>query len=241
MKIKWGMMMTDGRGKLGGQVASKNRSGAYVRTKVTPVNPRTSYQSAVRQNLAVISKSWDLLTEKLRDSWNAAANSGEWNRTDIFGDSRKPTGKNLFTSINLVSQRTTNTGILDVPAKAGFGVSNTLTFNTVFVAEGVEPVMELGVAVSGDITAGTRFEVQATPPVSAGRSYFENDYRFISATNQVTEGNQTLEIGTQWFNKFGNISEAQVGSKISVRYRQVLNGQVTPWQSTVAIIANATP
>lgn len=48
MKIKWGMMMTDGRGKLGGQVASKNRAGAYVRTKVTPVNPRTTQQQAIR-------------------------------------------------------------------------------------------------------------------------------------------------------------------------------------------------
>lgn len=43
-KIKFGMMMTDARGKLGGQVFSKNRSGSYVRTKVTPVNPQTTTQ-----------------------------------------------------------------------------------------------------------------------------------------------------------------------------------------------------
>jgi len=28
MKIKWGALVTDGRGKIGGQVASKNRSSA---------------------------------------------------------------------------------------------------------------------------------------------------------------------------------------------------------------------
>jgi hypothetical protein len=47
-KIKFGMMMTDARGKLGGHVFSKNRSGAYVRTKVTPVNGQTTAQTGVR-------------------------------------------------------------------------------------------------------------------------------------------------------------------------------------------------
>ena len=41
-KIKFGMMMTDASGKLGGQVFSKNRGGSYVRTKVTPTNPQTA-------------------------------------------------------------------------------------------------------------------------------------------------------------------------------------------------------
>lgn len=236
MKIKWGMMMTDGRGKLGGQVASKNRSGAYVRTKVTPVNPRTSYQSAVRQMLAIVSKSWDTLSENARTSWNAAADSGDWNRNDIFGDSRKPTGKNLFTSINLVSQRTTNTPILQVPRKAGFAVSNTSTFTAGIGDIPGQLSANLVVQVSGDITTGTRFEVQATPPVSAGRFYFENEYRFISATNAVTEGANTLNLGAQWSNKFGEVSEEQLGKKIAIRYRQVLDGQVTPWQSAVAIL-----
>lgn len=240
MKIKWGMMMTDGRGKLGGQVASKNRSGAYVRTKVTPVNPRTSNQSAVRQSLAIISKTWQLLSEKKRESWNAAANSGDWNRNDVFGDSRKPTGKNLYTSINLVSLRTTNTEITEVPRKAVFGTSATTSFNVsptdIISAPNMSLVIQAGLGAPG-----TRFEVQATPPVSAGRTYFENDFRFISATNAVTEGVNTLDLGAQWYNKFGTLSDEQIGSKIAVRYRQVLDGQVTPWQSAVAIIAEDIP
>lgn len=240
MKIKWGMMMTDGRGKLGGQVASKNRSGAYVRTKVTPVNPRTAYQSTVRQHFAILSKTWKLLSEKTRQAWDAAANSGDWNRNDVFGDSRKPTGKNLFTSINLVSLRTTNTQISEVPRKAIFGGSDTTSFNASVTDAVSAPVISLVVQATLGLL-GTRFEVQATPPVSAGRTYFENDFRFISATNAVTEGANTLDLGAQWYNKFGTLSDEQVGSKIAVRYRQVFDGQVTPWQSAVAIIADATP
>ena len=30
MKMKWGALVVDGRGKIGGQVASKNRAGAYL-------------------------------------------------------------------------------------------------------------------------------------------------------------------------------------------------------------------
>lgn len=241
MKIKWGMMMTDGRGKLGGQVASKNRAGAYIRTKVTPSNPRTSFQSTVRQNLAILSKSWHMLPEKLRNSWNAAADSGDWNRTDIFGDSRKPTGKNLFTSINLNSIRVTGNGIADVPQKASFSAVSTTSLAAIF-AEAAEAVsLSLVLQAKEDVILGTRFEIQATPPVSAGRSYFENDFRNISTSNQVTEGVNTIDLSAEWGDKFGSVSAGQVGSKIAIRYRQVLYGQVTPWQSVVAIVAEPTP
>src|SRR3546814_3353017 len=47
-KVKFGALMTDARGKLGGHVFSKNRAGSYLRTKVTPVNQQTSYQTSVR-------------------------------------------------------------------------------------------------------------------------------------------------------------------------------------------------
>lgn len=233
--------MTDGRGKLGGQVASKNRSGAYVRTKVTPANPQTSYQSEVRQSLAIASKTWDILSEKLRESWNNAANSGEWNRTNVFGDATRPTGKNLFTSININSVRVSGVGIMDVPQKAFFANTTTSSLDAVFVAPGQAPDLILEVDAGGDFMPGTRFEVQATPPVSAGRSYFKNDFRFISSSNLVAEDDNTLDLGSEWYAKFGDISSDSVGRKIAVRYRQVLFGQVSPWQSAVAIIAPATP
>lgn len=46
--IKFGMMMTDARGKLGGHVFTKARNGATIRTKVSPANPQTSAQSLSR-------------------------------------------------------------------------------------------------------------------------------------------------------------------------------------------------
>lgn len=99
-KIKFGMMMTDARGKLGGQVFSKNRSGAYVRTKVTPVNPRSISQQANRSLLGSLSSLWSGLTDVQRNAWNGSVET--WQKTNVFGDLQKPTGKNLFTSLNKV-------------------------------------------------------------------------------------------------------------------------------------------
>ena len=48
MKAKFGSFIVDGRGKVNGHVISKNRAGSYIRTKVTPVNPRSTAQLTQR-------------------------------------------------------------------------------------------------------------------------------------------------------------------------------------------------
>lgn len=227
------MMMTDGRGKLGGQVASKNRSGAYVRTKVTPVNPNTSFQSAVRQRLVSLSKEWGHLSESDRNKWNVAANSGSWNKTDIFGDERRPTGKNLFTGINLVSLESTNTLLTRVPRKADFSQFS-VTSLSVIIGDDVV----VSVDVAEEPTVGTRWQVEATAPISPGRYYLKNLYRNIDNTIQVVEGASQLTISNPYNYRFGALGEEAVGQRIGVRIRQVLDGQVTPWVEVSGLVAN---
>ena len=97
-RIKFGMMMTDARGKLGGHVFTKARSGATVRTRVTPVNGQTSAQGAVRSRFGSLSQSWSSLSEEQRIAWNSKASTV--GKTNIFGDSYYPSGKNLYVAIN---------------------------------------------------------------------------------------------------------------------------------------------
>ena len=97
-KIKWGALVVDGRGKLGGHVLTKTRSGATIRTKVTPTNPQTGAQAAARSRLGGNSQAWKSLSEEDRRSWNEAASQTA--KTNIFGDQYFPTGKNLFTGLN---------------------------------------------------------------------------------------------------------------------------------------------
>ena len=55
-KILMTAIVADIRNKLNGSVFSKNRYGAYVRTKVTPVNPQSTAQQNTRNNLSLSHK-----------------------------------------------------------------------------------------------------------------------------------------------------------------------------------------
>lgn len=90
--------MVDGRGKIGGHVASKNRSGAYLRTKVTPVNTFTERRQFVRAIFGQVSRQWGGLNRTQQQSFNERV--GDYMRNDIFGDSREMTGKNLHQALN---------------------------------------------------------------------------------------------------------------------------------------------
>jgi len=97
-KVKFTAFMADARGKLNGTVFSKNRGGSYVRTKVTPSNPQTSFQSAVRQRLSSLSASFRALSASQILAWNNAV--GDFLSTNIFGDTVTPSGLQLFVKLN---------------------------------------------------------------------------------------------------------------------------------------------
>lgn len=170
-KIKFGMFMTDARGKVGGQVFSKNRGGAYVRTKVTPSNARTSRQVFIRSLLASISQNWSTLTASQRNSFNESVTS--WATTDIFGDSRNPSGKSLFTklNVNLVNsgqeQVTVAPNKIDIPV---IGITSAIADIS---------VKEITLTASGSF-AGGACVVFATAPQSAGTNFFKGKYRQIA-------------------------------------------------------------
>ena len=113
--IKMGAWIVDVRGKIGGTVFTKGRSGAVARNKVTPVNPRTSRQSAVRAALGALSQAWRTLTQAQRDAWNAAVSS--FSKTNIFGDTVNPTGKNLYVGLNTNLEKVSASAIAVPPTR----------------------------------------------------------------------------------------------------------------------------
>ena len=169
-KIKFGMMMTDARGKLGGQVFSKNRAGAYVRTKVTPSNPRTISQMESRSILGTLSAGWNGLTDAQRASFNNAVNG--WQKTNIFGDMVKPTGKNLYTSLNknLLQANLSPVNVapqkMDLPALTSF-------VPTIDIAESE---IDLGIA---SVPTNVVLQVSATPTLNAGVNYVSGKARVL--------------------------------------------------------------
>jgi len=223
MKIKWGALVTDGRGKIGGHVASKNRSGAYLRTKVTPINPQTSAQSAVRSSFGAISQAWSGLTQALILAWNGAV--ADWQTTDIFGDLKKPTGKNLFLRLNQQLVTSGQAQITAPPAKLEMveGVADTPLFDLTN--------LELSL-LNKYAGANANIVLYATPPMSQGTTFVTNRLRQIYSA--LGTGYSLTDAYSAYVAKFGTPS---AGANVYVGVKYVLpNGQASPLQTIKASV-----
>lgn len=203
MKGKWsGFGLVDGRGKLNGHVASKNRSGAYVRTKVTPTNPQTSFQLGARNLLTSLSQGWRALTQAQRTAWNNA--TADFAKTDIFGDLRTPTGKNLYGKLNTNLVNAGQAQITDPPLPAGGG--EVISGAAIVTNGGVKSI-----AHTAD-TAGHTIQVWATPGVSPGKEFLKNDYRLL--TSFAGGAVSPAVITTAYNARFG---DPAVGTRVGIR------------------------
>jgi hypothetical protein len=205
MKMLFGAVVVAGSGKIGGHVASKNKGGAYLRTKVTPNNPQTSYQAAVRDRLASLSQAWRSLTEAQRAAWNGAVS--QFKRTNIFGDLKEPSGFNLYQRLNnniLVVGGT----VIDTPP---LPVSTDTYSNLVLTGASGTPALSLAfTAVAGDDSG---YKIFATAPHSAGIKNSNSQYRLIDKGAVI--GVSPKNILAAYVAKFGSVGE--VGQKIDVK------------------------
>lgn len=173
MKVKFGALVVDGRGKVGGHVLSKNRGGAYMRTKVTPINPQTSFQTDVRARLTEFSQGWRELTANERTAWNSAV--GNFTKTDVFGDIKKPSGINLYVRLNSNIQLGGGAAITEPPAltSAPPVVEPTATATAA--------VPSLSIAYTNSpVPADTAYVIEATSQQSPGKSFLKNQYRVLT-------------------------------------------------------------
>lgn len=216
-KIKFGMMMTDARGKLGGQVFSKNRSGAIVRSKVTPTNPQTSFQAGVRALFGNLSQQWRNLTTAQRDAWNAAVNS--YPKLNIFGDTYLSTGKNLFVGVNTNILNAGGTLTLTPPTL-------TVLPNPINITGQIQNVSELFTITPDDaITdADCVYSFEATAPSSPGKSNFSGSYRKFAVVAL-----NALDPDVQYASYVDKFGFPPTGSAVSLRSKIInkVTGQVS--------------
>lgn len=225
-KIKFGMMMTDARGKLGGQVFSKNRGGAYVRTKVTPSNAQTPFQTAVRGILTFFASNFRALTDNQILAWNNAVS--DFTGTDIFGDVKTPSGIDLYVKLNANLAKVGESAISNPPLPSNV---SQLTGISVVAAAGAGTV-----SISADqatVGAGQRMYIEATPNLSPGKSFVKSEFRAIGYTG-VNAG-LPFAAGTDYTTKFGNMV---AGQKLFVRVQTVdiATGLVSLKQTTFCIV-----
>lgn len=227
-KIKLSALVSEMRGKLNGSVFSKNRGGAYIRTKVTPVNPQSLAQGLVRATLTNLSQAWRGLTEAERLAWCGAVSS--FTGTDIFGDIKTPSGINLFNklNLNLATIGVAPINLPPLPQSVGYVDSLALT-----ASAGGNTISAAYTAIGG--SAGQTVVVEATSGLSAGKNFVKSEYRVIGT---FAGGAATPQaIGAMYIAKFGAMS---AGSKVFVRLKFIDNatgvaGQYTSSSTIVAV------
>lgn len=204
MKAKFGAIVVAGSGKLGGHVASRNRFGAYWRTKVTPVNPDTTYQAAVRNRLTGLSQAWRSLTAAQRSSWDQAVS--DFQRTDVFGDIKNPSGFNLYQRLNNNLLQAGESAIDVAPLPEAVTALVTLSV-AVDVGSGGYALTFTPAIPSGDYV-----KLFATPGQSAGKNFVKSEYRLLQLMDNADTS--PFDFETVYEARFGTPA---VGSKVFVK------------------------
>lgn len=222
-KIRLGDMITDMSGSTGGTTYAKNKGGHYRKNKSMPINANTSYQQGVRAAFGAGSQAWRALSDVERAAWAAAAPSYPY--LDRFGESRIPSGFQLYKTLN---------GNLDSVSAANISTPlppsdvEVITFACSAFDDTTGPV----VTVDPDpIPTGTCFLIEATAPYSAGITNVNSKFRIIKAwPASTTEAAIVAAIDTDYSAKFGS-TVGMAGSKVTFRTSSVntLTGQCSAY------------
>lgn len=101
--IRTGSIVSDVRGKVGSEIYSRNRGGAYVKAYAAPVQPNTTAQITNQSNFAAAVSAWLALTDGERHDWNTFA--ARQKTKGVFTSNVNLTGRSLFISrkMNILS------------------------------------------------------------------------------------------------------------------------------------------
>lgn len=208
-KIKFTAIVADGRGKLNGTVFSKNRGGAYMRTKVTPVNRQTTFQAEARNRLGTFSQGFRELTAAQIAAWNSAVDG--FKKTDIFGDIKAPSGINLYVKLNSNLDRVAVAAISTPPLPAGV--------DAITAVSGAASVGGADIDITfapTPIPAGFAMVISLTKQKSPGQSFFGGQYADIVVVDAA--GTSPNNITTAYTNRFGALVQ---GMKIGVKVQMI--------------------
>lgn len=203
-KVNFGTIASDARGKINGIVYSKNKFGSYTRRKVSPANPNTPSQSAVRSSFSALSKAWSgTLTQAERAAWISFA--ATYPRTDVFGNSIIITGLNMYISLN---QRLVQIGAAQISTPPPSNVVTPITFNySTFAA--VASGNNITLSATGGGGTDTNVYVFGHPQLAPGRIPTMSKFRYIYTNPTPGTFPTNMQFGTAYKAKFGSWSAGQ--------------------------------
>ena len=205
-RILFTAMVAEARGKLNGNVFSRNKGGAVIRNKVTPINPNTSHQSLQRAYQSDISKAWaGDLTDDQRKGWSTYGQ--QIGAKSIFGNSLILSGIATYIRINRIVLNSGGARVDDAPITQS--VPSILSLG--LTANHIGPVLTVAFSPT-PLVSPQGLYVFATPTVSVGISNVSNRLRFISFFDGAAS---PLNIMTAWTTRFGSFPSV-AGQRIAI-------------------------
>ena len=193
-----GVGITDIRGKVGAEVFSRNRYGAFSRAFVVPANTTTSARTAQRAQYASLCSAWLALSSINKALWSKEALRHL--RKPVVGSVYFSTGFNYFVQCNF-NRLIAGKSILSAPVAA-----NALSPLRSFVVSALDPsnFFLSCVRAGGSTSIGVNacLAIYASACVSSGITYKRSELRLVS----VLAGPASLsniDIYTDYKNIFG--------------------------------------
>jgi len=225
-RIKFGNVVVDMRGKISGNVYSKNRGGAYSRVRVIPTNPQSSAQNAVRAVFTALSQAWQGLTATQREGWSQA--TVNFPVSNSLGDTHTLSGNALYVSLNKNLDDVNIAAIDDAPIRV---VATPLDIPSIVADESAQILVA---TFAGTIPADIAVKVFASATTSAGVSSIGSKMRQIAVLDAGSTATPSLTAA--YLAKFGTIGA--VGGKIFLKFVPVAiaNGQLGSTIRTSTVI-----
>jgi len=228
MKLKFGMIVTSGKGSMGGQTIQRGGSGVIGRNKPIPPNLSPFSKHTISGKTRTSAKAYTALTPLEQATWKLEA--ANYPRTDTLGDRYHMTAQQLFISLNNNLQNI-GVGIISVPAS-----------KTVWPLAGI-----FSVSITA---AGTSFIVNYSPnaPNGAATLLF---YCSASVSNGISSIGSRLKQLAVLINATGQNNDditlpysgqfqtPRVGQRVFVKIVAIDNasGAATDWGTTYGIVS----
>jgi hypothetical protein len=210
MKFTPGIAITEARGSFQATTFTRNASGAVIRSRVKPINRRSTSQSLVRQQFGSIASSWRGLTQTQRDSWEAAKSSFPYQ--DTLGQTKIYTASQLYEKFNRNILAIGGTIIATAPSPASFDIY------TLAVSDTDTDALAITIGPN-PIPATDSVILYATRPVSAGRNTVgQSDFRQLDVLLAADTPPQTIV--TAYEAVFGSLAGLG-GQKVFIQIRPV--------------------
>lgn len=170
------LLAASASGKLGGIVFSHNRGGTYIRQRVVPTNPGTTFQTNVRNVMANLAIAWQTeLTQAQRDGWEVYAQNVPV--TDVIGESITLTGINMYVRSNTAVFQAGLTRVDDAPTDYTLAQAEQALAATASEATQIVSVTFDDTLAWVDLDGAAEL-IYIGVPQNSGIAFFKGPYRF---------------------------------------------------------------